>query len=67
MVGYAYHGERLHMTASANLRHTILTERANTRMDIADASLLFREKILAMDKNWRPATKRTRLVGLQAR
>ena len=55
------------MTASANLRHTIMTERANTRMDIEDAKLLFREKILAMDKDWRPATKQTRLTGLQAR
>lgn len=55
------------MTASANLRHTIMTNRANTRMDIEEAKLLFREKILAMDKNWRPATTRTRLVGLQAR
>lgn len=36
-------------------------------MDIDDARLLFREKILAMDKVWRPATKQTRLAGLQAR
>ena len=55
------------MTASASLRFIIEANRANVRMDIADASLLFREKILAMDKDWRPATKQTRLKGLQAR
>ena len=55
------------MTASASLRHIIMAERANTRMDIDDAKLLFREKILAMDNDWRPATKQTRLRGLQTR
>ena len=55
------------MTASASLRHTIMSQRDNARMDIEDAKLLFREKILEVVLNAPPATKQTRLRGLQAR
>jgi hypothetical protein len=53
------------MTASERL--ALESDYAMLRMTIDDARLLFREKILSMDKEWRPATKQTRLKGLQAR
>ena len=66
MVGYAYQPrERVDMTASERL--ALESEHAMRLMDIDQARLLLREKILAMDKDWRPATKQTRLAGLQAR
>jgi hypothetical protein len=52
---------------SASERLELESEYAMRLMDIDTARLLFREKILAMDKDWRPATKQTRLTGLQAR
>ena len=52
---------------SASERLELESDYAMKLMDIDTARLLFREKILAMDKDWRPATTQTRLVGLQAR
>jgi hypothetical protein len=64
MVGYAYHTrERLDMTAQERLT---AEARAYDWLEAREsAKALFQANLLTA--NWQPATKQTRLKGLQAR